>query len=54
MADKDELKEALKQALKEWLDEKLIQFGQFSFFSFLSILLAAAVYLFIKTEGWSK
>lgn len=51
---KDEQKEIVKEALKEWLDDKLASFGLLSLNLIMATALAGLLYVFIKTDGWTK
>lgn len=52
MLSREDEKQTVKEALKEWLDAKFSIFGKWAFGSLVSIVLAAALYLFFMTQGW--
>lgn len=53
MSDVD-IKAALKEAIKEWMDEKMLQFGRWSFGAFASAAVFALVYFVLTIQGWHK
>ncbi len=53
MLTKEEMKEAAKEAIKEWLDYQFTLFGRHVFKLILSALLVAALYMVLKSNGWS-
>lgn len=49
-----DLKEALKEAIKEWMDDRMLQFGRWSFGAFASAAFFAIVYFVLTMQGWHK
>jgi hypothetical protein len=52
--DKNVQKEAVKEALKEWLDAQFISFGKWSAAGLVAMFFAAIVYMWFKSQGWTK
>lgn len=46
-------KQAIKEALEEWLDKQFTNFGKWSLRSIGAIGLAALVYMWAMSHGWS-
>ena len=47
-------KRVMKEAIKEWLDEQFTKVGKWTVAGFVSLLIAALVYLILLMNGWHK
>lgn len=53
MMTPEEHKQAIKEALEEWLDKQFTKFGRWSLRSIGAIALAALVYMWASSHGWT-
>jgi len=53
MMSPEQQKEAIKEALEEWLDKQFTAFGKWSLKGLVAFALAALVYLWAMSHGWS-
>ena len=42
----------IKQAIQEWLDSQFAQFGKFSLYAGVSVVMAAVFYLYLTSKGF--
>lgn len=47
------IKEALKEGIREWLDEQFAELGKWTMRGIAAAALAAFVYLWLVSNGWT-
>jgi hypothetical protein len=53
LTDTEAMKAAMKEGLKEWLDDKFASFGKWTLTSLACLVLAAFVWLILRSQGWT-